>query len=152
MTATLRAIREAVETRLKAITGAGYHVDLSTTDAVKVGRYLNPWKSLPCACLWLVKDQARPGPTLSGRSRVAEYGCLVWIAATAADPKTREGVVEDVHEDLMKRFRASADRSLGGIALDVMPGLTDFVGAEVAESADSCVVIASISVEYREAA
>jgi hypothetical protein len=147
---TLRQIREALQARLLLIKAPTYtSVDLSGSDTLKVGRPSKAWK-LPCAALWVERDRATPGPTLSGRERTADFGLAVWMAATSEDPETREDLLEDVFEDIMKRFRASADRTLGGNAIDTTPSLDELVGAELEAGSQELLVRALFTIRYRE--
>jgi hypothetical protein len=151
MSGKLRDVREKLQARLALITGSSYSISLAATDAVKIGRYPSPWKAPPCACLFLINDGTTPGPLLTRRERSAKFGLVIWAPATSTDPETREDVLEDVYEDVTRRFRASVDRSLDGVSIDVVPSLEDVVGSESTDTASVLAAACAITVRYQEA-
>ncbi len=154
MTTNLKAVREGIQARLLLIGSTGYSfLDLRTAtnpDAVKVGHYVEPWKSGQQACLWLVRVERTTGPTLPGHSQKAIFGCLIWFPATADDPETKEDAIEDAWTDVTRRWRAQTDRTLGGIALDTDLTLDDLLGAEAAQAGTTCVLAVRFTATFRE--
>jgi len=150
LTTTLGSIRAALLGKIRTLGGTGYTHNLTATDAVKAGRYPTRWGSSSCACIFLVGDETEQATTLAGRDHVTRFGMAWWVMTTAADPETRTQAAEAAYADLLTRFRASADRSLGGLSTDVTPALEDFFGGEAAEPADCTLAVFSITVRWRE--
>lgn len=153
MSTTLRAAREALQAKLATIngTGGGYaRLDLSASDKVKVGRFSAPWVTPPCACLFLSAETAEPVTTRS-HDRRATFGVAVYLLVTATTPEDIEDAVEDVYEDLRRRFRTSSDRSLGDTVHDVELELADVIGPEETRSADLYLIGARVTLQFREA-
>ncbi len=151
MTATLRQVREALQGKVATINGTPtYTIDLSGTDDVKVGRFIKPWATPPCACLFLATEKAEQGPTLVGHTRRPRFGLAVWLQVSGLSPESIEDVIEDAYEDVRRRFRAATDRTLGRLVIDVEISLDDVVGPEETGTTGLFCMLLAIVVQFDE--
>jgi len=150
MAATMRQVREAMQAALQTIGGVGYTLDLTGMDAVKIGRYIQPWGPLPAANIFLAREEPSRGPELRGTERTMTLGGVVWFASTASDPETIEDYAETYYEDIRKAFRPSATRHLGGLAIETSIALDGVLGPEEAHLAGAHALLLGITIRYRE--